>query len=195
MASSSGEFHATQPTPGAGSGASRRATVYGGARQPKSRAIAAVLGGDLYERTRREGTARLKGDVDIELLLHGAERLAAVYPIAGVGDKITQLRARHRQLTANITHYEAHVNQQSRELEQLNMPADHADENQTNAERDVVDELLDDEQRDGPSLQSSTISKADLEREEAEIEELERKKKMLEVRVSAMERDLEGLSR
>jgi len=62
-------------------GAGRRATVYGGgvggARAgPKSRAVAAVLGGDLYMRTR--GQVRQKGEVDVDLLLEGAEKLGAV---------------------------------------------------------------------------------------------------------------------
>lgn len=62
-----------QPTPSA-----RRATAYGG-RQPKNKAVAAVLGGDLYQRTRKtDSTGRQKGDLDVELLLHGAEKLAAV---------------------------------------------------------------------------------------------------------------------
>jgi hypothetical protein len=58
----------------------RRAIQYAG-RQPKNKAVAAVLGGDLYQRTRKEGTGapgRQKGDVDVEVLLQGAERLAAV---------------------------------------------------------------------------------------------------------------------
>ena len=53
--------------------AARRATVYG-VRQPKNKAVAAVLGGDLYQRTRTEpSTARSKGDVDVDILLEGAE--------------------------------------------------------------------------------------------------------------------------
>jgi len=67
-----------------GGGAGRRATNYvGGVRQPKSRAVAAVLGGDLYQRTRKEGAAqgqagRQKGEVDVDILLEGAEKLANV---------------------------------------------------------------------------------------------------------------------
>lgn len=61
-------------TPGAGR--ARRQTTYG-ARQPRNKAVAAVLGGDLYQRT-REGEVRGKGEVDVEVLLRGAEKLAAV---------------------------------------------------------------------------------------------------------------------
>lgn len=57
----------------------RRTTTYG-ARQPKSKVVAAVLGGDLYSRTRSTTNipGRQKGDLDVELLLHGAEKLANV---------------------------------------------------------------------------------------------------------------------
>lgn len=56
----------------------RRANTYAG-RQPKSKVVAAVLGGDLYSQTRSTNTAgRQKGDLDVELLLHGAEKLSNV---------------------------------------------------------------------------------------------------------------------
>lgn len=48
-------------------------------RQPRNKAVAAVLGGDLYQRTRKtEASGRAKGHIDVELLLQGAEKLAAV---------------------------------------------------------------------------------------------------------------------
>ena len=57
---------------------SRRTTTYG-ARQPKSKVVAAVLGGDMYSKTRStNATGRQKGDLDVELLLQGAEKLVAV---------------------------------------------------------------------------------------------------------------------
>ena len=59
-----------------GVGADRRKTGYA-PRQPKNKAVAAVLGGDLFQAT-RGGTEMKKGDLDVELLLHGAEKLAAV---------------------------------------------------------------------------------------------------------------------
>ncbi|KAK4498092.1 hypothetical protein PRZ48_010748 [Zasmidium cellare] len=172
------DFVAGPPSGPAQSTTSRRATVYG-QRQPKSKAVAAVLGGELYQRTRKEGAAvRQKGEVDVEVLLEGAERLLAVYPIPGAADRITQLRRRHQQLAANIAHYETVVGQQSAELASMNQPT----------YDDEVDDLLDDEP-------APAMTKEDLEREEAEIQELERKKKTLEDRVTGMERDLGGLMR
>lgn len=54
----------------------RRATGYVGRQGPKNKAVAAVLGRNLYQKTRREGFQ--KGEIDVEVLLEGAERLAAV---------------------------------------------------------------------------------------------------------------------
>ena len=75
--STAGDFGAS--TSGALPAASaRRATAYGG-RQPKNKAVAAVLGGELYQRTRNtEAASKQKGDMDVEVLLHGAEKLAGV---------------------------------------------------------------------------------------------------------------------
>lgn len=75
--STTSEFPGTS-SGAAPSGAARRQTVYG-TRQPKSKAVAAVLGGELYQKTRKtDNSGRQKGDIDVEVLLEGAERLAAV---------------------------------------------------------------------------------------------------------------------
>lgn len=176
------DFPAGSVTASAPSTTSRRATVYGG-RQPKSKAVAAVLGGDLYQRTRTEGVvAKQKGDVDVEILLEGAEKLLAVYPVPGAADRIAQLRRRHQQLVANIAHYDALVNQQSTDLARMNQPT-------------YDDDHEDEELGDEPAASAPPMTQEDLEREEADIQELERKKKSLEERVTGMERDLGGLMR
>ncbi|KAK5131543.1 hypothetical protein LTR08_000870 [Meristemomyces frigidus] len=174
--------------------AARRATAFGGVRQPKSRAVAAVLGGDLYQKTRKaptDGQGRQKGEIDVEVLLEGAEKLAAVYPIPGATDKIAALRRRHEQLAANIAHYEDRVARNTQELQLMNRPnsrhAAYAEE-----EEEEVDEVGVDEAGGAGSI---VMTKEDLEREEQEIRELERKKRSLEQRVSGMERDLGGLMR
>lgn len=168
----------------------RRATVYGGPRQPKNKAVAAVLGGDLYTRTRAPENARQKGEIDVEALLHGAEKLAAVYPIPGANDRIAQLRRRHQQLAANIEHYEGRVALQTRELERMHRPSgtsDYEDEDEDMMEAEAYVE--------GEEDFVAPMTKEDLMREEEEIRELERKKRGLEDRVTGMERDLGGLMR
>lgn len=169
----------------------RRATVYGGPRQPKNKAVAAVLGGDLYARTRAPESTRQKGEIDVEALLHGAEKLAAVYPIAGAGERIAQLRRRHQQLAANIEHYEGRVTLQTRELEKMHRPSgmsDYGDED----EDEIMAEGVEVDEKDDLA---APMTKEDLMREEEEIRELERKKRGLEDRVTGMERDLGGLMR
>nr|XP_023908618.1 uncharacterized protein LOC112020291 [Quercus suber] len=174
------------PAPSNTSTGNRRQTAYTG-RQPKNKAVAAVLGGDLYARTRRPDLGkREKGDLDVEVLLKGAEKLIAVYPIPGVPDRISQLRRRHQQLAANIQHYEGRVALQQRELEDMNRPSSRA--GQDIDEMEDLSALEDHESR-------VTMTKEDMEREEEEIKALERKKKGLEERVTGMERDLGGLMR
>ena len=178
----SGEGPSNAAAPSTAKTPKRRATVYG-QRQPKSKAVAAVLGGDLYNRTRQESaSARIKGELDVEVLLEGAERLLAVYNIPGTTDRIAQLRSRHRQLTANIKHYEARVNQQSEDLARINRAAASDDE-----------DIIPYEDDNDNTVTSAPISKEDLEREEAEIKELEKKKQALTERVNGMEKDLGGL--
>lgn len=167
----------------------RRATVYGGPRQPKNKAVAAVLGGDLYNKTRAPETTRQKGDINVEALLQGAEKLAAVYPIPGANERIAQLNRRYHQLAANIAHYEGRVALQTRELERMHRPSDAGhyedDEDMLGTGGDVADE----------AEYVAPMTKEDLMREEEEIKELERKKRGLEARVTGMERDLGGLMR
>ncbi|KAI6819014.1 hypothetical protein KC340_g13990 [Hortaea werneckii] len=181
-------------TSNAGSTAARRQTAFPtGVRQPKSKAVAAVLGGDLYAKTRREGAnVRGKGDVDVEVLLEGAERLGAVYPIPGASEKIAALRRRHSQLAANISHYEDRVARNAQELSLMNRSSSRYDDEEDMAEGEPGSEEADPEaEMDLGSL--PTVE--DLRREEEEIRELERKKRNLEERVEGMGRDLGGLMR
>ena len=84
------EFASSVTSIAPASAAARRATVYGN-RKPKSRAVAAVLGGDLYKQTRAAHTEnRQKGDVDVEGIVDvqtgvvsGSEELET--QVAGVG--------------------------------------------------------------------------------------------------------------
>nr|OQO30128.1 hypothetical protein B0A51_02868 [Rachicladosporium sp. CCFEE 5018] len=167
--------------------ASRRATVHPTytARQPKNKAVAAVLGGDLYQATRRpEAGSRPKGEIDVEVLLQGAEKLAAVYPIPGAAARMSELRRRQQQLEANVAHYEERVARQTRELERMKGRWESGD--------GVGGEAVEEQ---GGDDEGQVMTKEDLEREEEEVMELERKKRGLEERVTGMERDLGGLMR
>jgi hypothetical protein len=145
------------------------------------------LGPELHSEVKKiEG----KGEIDIEVLLRGAEKLNNVYSIVGVPEKIHSLRTRHGQLQTSLAHYEAKVAKQTRELEKMNRGE------MTWVEED--DEEFDSEGRKTPGTEPEEeiqVTDEDLRREEEYIRELERKKRELEDRVSGMERDLGGLLR
>ncbi|KAI9787623.1 MAG: hypothetical protein M1839_000154 [Geoglossum umbratile] len=192
-----------------GNGSSLADSIGGGGvnsvRAPRrNTAVAAVLGGDMVEQIRRGGgggvgsgvgypgaEGREKGEVDVEILLKGAEKLCGVYPIPHALQKISTLRTRYSQLTSSISHYEARVAKQAAQLDRMNRGQDF----------DVDDDDDDeDDDDDAPSDRATAaeeiaVTEEDLRREEEEIRELERKKRAMEERVSGMERDLGGLLR
>ncbi|KAL8928520.1 MAG: hypothetical protein Q9208_001754 [Pyrenodesmia sp. 3 TL-2023] len=100
-------------------------------------------------------------------------------PIPGAKEKISSLQLRFSQLTASITRYETRVSKHTAQLTQLTR--------QTNSEAD--DDYLDlgvspDVGTGDGKLGEMPITVEQLEREEQEIRDLERKKQILEDRVS-----------
>ena len=176
------------------SSASRRQTVFSvaqgevtaggapGSRAPRrNTAVAAVLGPELHSEVRRtEG----KGDVDIEILLRGVEKLNAVYEVRGTTEKVRTLRERWRAAGNSVKFYEQKVERQTRELEKRNR----GERWESGAEDDIDAE-------DEEVYEGIEVTDEDLAAEEAEIKEMEAKKKALEERVKGMERDLGGLLR
>lgn len=108
-------------------------------------------------------------------------------PIHGAMEKINSLRARHEQLTSSIERYEARIAKQTSQLDRINRRDAHEDE----------DEPCDDPDNDElpRSPEQVHITAEDIECEEEEMRELEKKKRGLLARVSSMERDLGGLLR
>lgn len=167
-------------------------------RRPRhGTAAATLLGGDLGEQLQRENLAEPKGrgEVDVELLLRGAERLCGIYPIPGALEKIASLRIRHGQLASSINRFEARVSKQTGQLARMNRSKSFAN----GSDEDDVDEGGDfsvENTHEMPTMsQDVQITAEDFKREEEDIRELERKKRALEDRVSGMERDLGGLLR
>ena len=155
------------------------AGVTPGQRVPRrNTAVAAVLGAELHQEVKRtEG----KAEVDLEVLLRGAEKLNSVYSMPGVPARIEALRRRYREIRGGLGHYETKVERLEREFGRMNGGGTWSGEDEEE-ENDAVEfgEMITDE---------------DLAREEEEIRDLERKKKELEERVTGMERDLGGLLR
>ncbi|GAM85585.1 hypothetical protein ANO11243_035920 [Dothideomycetidae sp. 11243] len=182
------------PVSTSGLAASRQSLAPHAARAPKrNTAVAAVLGRDLFRKVREAGSAnaqassfgerpRAKGEVDVEVLLEGATKLCSVYPVPGAVEEIQRLRDRYEQLKINITHYENKVARNSKQLEGMKkFGYEESDEVEGTAESTAVPE--------------AAMTREDLEKEEREVRELERKKKGLESRVTEMEKDLGGLMR
>jgi chromosome segregation ATPase len=141
-----------------------------------------VLGAELHSEVRKtEG----KGEIDIEVLLRGVEKLNNVYSVPGVPERVQSLRTRYAQIVGSVGHYERKVEKQQRELERMNRGEawDEDEEEEEGGDEEFAQE------------EEVEVTDEDLRREEEEIRELERKKRELEERVSGMERDLGGLLR
>ncbi|PTB61915.1 DASH complex, subunit Spc34 [Trichoderma citrinoviride] len=155
----------------------------GGAAAPHRRtAVAAVLGGEMHEQLRRGETDR-KGDLDVEVLLRGAEKLCGVYELPGARERIAALRARFRHGRDTTAYYEARVAEQAEQLAGMNnkgwmgQHGEHQDGEEAGEAGGGGDEWTEE----------------DLRREEEEARLMERKKRELQARLRSMEKDLGGL--
>ncbi|OKP11521.1 hypothetical protein PENSUB_3007 [Penicillium subrubescens] len=97
-------------------------------------------------------------------------------PVAGAQEKIASLRYRHEMIAESIAQLEDRVAASTAELEQMR--------------RSYGDN--EDDYAPAPVSQPNTpdVTDEDIERELAEIRELERRKRTLEARVTGMDRDL-----
>jgi hypothetical protein len=146
----------------------------------RNTAVAAVLGCDLHAQIVRRGGPGT-GDVNIEVLLQGAEKLCNVYPLPGALERIPAQRQKYAHQSNTLAYYEAKVAEQQEALVRMNADrwADEDDGDENEAFEEEVVGLTED----------------DLRREEEEVRELERKKRELQARLRAIESDLGGLLR
>jgi hypothetical protein len=98
-------------------------------------------------------------------------------PIPGALEQIASLRQRHSRLQSSIAYYEARSSDQAEQLHKLR-PKHYDDEDdiELNIETEKPPEEI--------------FTQADVQREEDEIKELERKKRSLEERVTRIDQDL-----
>ncbi|WYZ34309.1 hypothetical protein EsH8_I_000585 [Colletotrichum jinshuiense] len=163
---------------------SSRAGGGGGMGGPRRHtAVSAVLGGDLHAQLRRgERQAASKGgDVDVEVLLTGATKLCGVYALPGALERIPQLRSRYAHQTNTLAYYEAKVAEHQATLERMNK--DH-----WMGEGDEEQDVPEDEDEGG-----DLMTEEDLRAEEEVVRELDKKKRELQQRLRAMDKDLGGL--
>lgn len=126
--------------------------------------------------------AKGKGSVNVEVLLVGAERLCEAYAVAGASDKITAIRTRHEHISSSIADYQERVLTQQSKLDRYHGGSGFG-----------VDDA-EDGMNGGSGVDTAPVyTEQDLEMEQAEIGELEARKKALEARVAGMEKDLGGL--
>ncbi|PNP56647.1 hypothetical protein THARTR1_03343 [Trichoderma harzianum] len=126
----------------------------------------------------RRGEADRKGDLDVEVLLRGAEKLCGVYELPGARERITALRSRHRNGKNTMAYYEAKVAEQAEQLASMNKDwMDQSEKSQEEPQEGGGDEWTED----------------DLRREEEEARQMEAKKRELQARLKSMEKDLGAL--
>ncbi|KAI0394425.1 DASH complex subunit Spc34 [Xylariaceae sp. FL0594] len=152
----------------------------GGAAPRRNTAVAAVLGGDLHEKIRKSERRGNKDDVDVEVLLKGAEKLCGVYPLPGALQRIAAQRAKYGHSRNTLAYYQAKVDEQAEALRQMNK--DHwMDEDE-----DVEVAVENDDEID---------TAEEYNRIAEEVRELDKRKKELQERLQSMEADLGGLLR
>jgi hypothetical protein len=150
-----------------------------------------VLGGDLHEQL-RGGEASSKGDVDVDVLLRGAERLCNVYALPGAVERIHALRNKHANLANTMAYYEGKVTEQAQALELINR--EHRLEKEEGEEEEEEEERgLNRGGEDEDGEDAGTMTEEDLHAEEDELRKLDGKKRELQERIRAMERDLGAL--
>lgn len=135
----------------------------------------------MHEQLRR-GELDRKGDIDVDILLRGAEKLCGVYDLPGARERIASLRAKYQNGKDTAAYYEARVAEQTEQLASMNRDwmGDEDDE--------------DDEDENGQvNVGGQILTEEDLRREEAEAKEMEAKKRELQARLRTMEKDLGGL--
>ncbi|KAL3472670.1 DASH complex subunit Spc34 [Aspergillus californicus] len=156
--------------------------IYSARNNKNQSAVARVLGSDMMEEIKRSARPSgngCRGEVNVDVLLRGAEILCNVYPVAGAQDKISSLRYRHQLISETIAELEERVSRNTAELESM-----------SHSYNDDYDDF------DDASPINTTIpdvTDADIDQELEDIRELERKKRSLETRVTGMECDLGGL--
>ncbi|EEY17498.1 conserved hypothetical protein [Verticillium alfalfae VaMs.102] len=146
----------------------------------RNTAVAAVLGGDLHAQLARR---RAGDDVDVEVLLRGAEKLCGVYALPGAEARIAALRGRWGRNANTAAYYEARVAEQTASMERTKGQWGYEDE----------EDEEQDEEEDGGAHDGHVMTEEDLRAEEEEVRELERKKRELQARLRAMDKDLGGL--
>nr|6CFZ_J Chain J, Spc34 [Thermochaetoides thermophila DSM 1495] len=136
----------------------------------RNTAVAAVLGGDLHAQIMRGTRARPgqqpgSGDIDMEVLLRGVEKLCAVYPLPGALERVPVIRQKWQAQSNTLAYYEAKIAEQQEMLDRIAQ------------ERMMNDGDGDVEMED---VEEVGMTEEDLRREEEEVRELDKRKRDLQ---------------
>ncbi|KAF3203556.1 hypothetical protein TWF106_001939 [Orbilia oligospora] len=143
----------------------------------KSGLLGSLLDGNLVHQVQSTvKTAQLKGDVDVEMLLRGAEDLARIYPIPGLDERIEQLRSRYQDLFSSVALHEELVAAQRAQL----------DLQRGSTKGGFVHKAK------APKATRDTSTKAEIQDEEIAIRQLEVRKFEMESEIRELDRRLTG---
>ncbi|KAF3081096.1 hypothetical protein TWF569_001225 [Orbilia oligospora] len=144
----------------------------------KSGLLGSLLDGNFVHQVQSTvKTAQLKGDVDVEMLLQGAEDLARIYPIPGLDERIEQLRSRYQDLFSSVALHEELVAAQRAQLD---------------LQRGTTKGGLIVHKAKAPKATRDTSTKAEIQDEEIAIGQLEVRKFEMESEIRELDRRLTG---
>ncbi|KAF3940751.1 hypothetical protein ABW19_dt0206264 [Dactylella cylindrospora] len=144
----------------------------------KSALLSSLLDGNVMQQMRTAvRSSQLKGEVDVRVLLQGAENLAKLYPTPGLDERIESLRARYQDLQSSVSLYEEFVAAQRTQLDLQRGVAD------VNDDYDPPSEVHE------PPPQEA-VTDAEIEAEEAAIRDLESKRLDMEMDIRELDRKL-----
>ncbi|KAK6339500.1 hypothetical protein TWF718_008908 [Orbilia javanica] len=148
------------------------------ARSAKPVLLGSLLDGNFVHQVQSTvRTAQLKGDIDVEMLLRGAEDLARIYPIPGLDGRIEQLRAKYQDLLSSVALHEELVAAQRTQL----------DLQRGTTKNDFIRKP-----KEPKPKKSHTSTKADIQAEETAIRQLEARKFEMESEIRELDRRLTG---
>lgn len=137
-----------------------------------------MLGGDLHSQIVRGGHSN-KGEVDLEVLLHGVEKLCNVYPRPDALERIGAIRRKNAQQWDTMEYFERGIAKQQEEASRR-FNKDHLFSD--DEEEDEVDGAGD-----------GRMTEEELRREEEEVRRFERRQRELRERLRTMGKDMSGL--
>lgn len=166
----------------------------------KNTVVASVLGGELHHeivvRPGREGKGK---EVDVDILLHGVEKLLEVYPTEGARERVAAARRRKAELGANIERYSRLIGELENQSTSGTRRGDDVGDDESDGDVDGLARLENGQKRFGTmndpwrngeggegDVRRGRVTLAMVQAAQREVKELEMRKRRLEERVEGM---------